>query len=125
MLEETLVEIECHICGKLVAIAGFSGDQRRNKTLSYLCSWCDYHDDMTRFVRPEGDFLINASIHVREGTATKNEFEAVDKWGLVDEAGKQYRLLRGLNEAKKKMEAGDYKGYTEELLSIVKTLVKG
>lgn len=122
---ETMVEVECFLCGKLVAIAGFAGDQRRNKALSYLCSWCDYHDDLTRFVRPSDDERIIASIHVREGTATKGEFATVDKWGLMDLDGDRYKLLLSINETKKKMDAGDYKGSMAEFLSIVKTLVKG
>ena len=122
--QETLVEECCHLCDKLLAIAGFKGEERRRKDVLYLCDFCAQGDG-AQFKRPSDDDLIIASISAREGNATKLQTKMIEKYGMQDERGPRYRVLMACHEARKKAESGDYKGSTMELLSILKTVVGG
>lgn len=112
--QETLVEIFCHLCDTLLAIAGFKGRQRRSKSTIFLCSFCA-QGDASQFKRPPEDDLIIASIkHRAKAKLTDQEQEHIDKYGLRDETGDRYKLLLACHEAKMKFE-GAPKGSNEEI----------
>lgn len=117
------VEEFCHLCDKLIAIATFkSPHQKRNKAL-LLCDWCS-QDDGSRWKRPSSDELIIAHLAVQDGNANKRQIEINAKYGISEVSPDRVRLLTSCNEAKKKIQSGDYRGSTMELLDIVKTIAK-
>lgn len=122
--EEFLVEVFCHFCGQLQSIDGFLPGERRPKGRIAMCTWCALANAPDTYKKPADDDLIIAAIRVEEGTASLRQTEINAKFGLEGVNPDRHKLLLSCHEAKKKMEAGDFKGSTAELLSIVKTIAR-
>lgn len=112
-------------CGKLVAISGFRGTEKRNAAYDYRCDSRDCRLKAKLLPRPPVfDVLIRAQILVDAGEGTEKDREMLDRWGHPDRNGKRYQFLLSYFKASKDTQAGNFKSAAEEFLSLFKKIAR-